>query len=78
MKSLPGNLPDPVVGEVDHFEHLVVVPQPEDVPIQLGDVISVEDQDLRVVRQQLEDVSVFKGQKDKYEKCCDVLGCVLI
>ena len=49
MKCLSGNLPYAIVGEIDDFELFVVVPQSEDVPIQFGNVIPVENQDLSVV-----------------------------
>ena len=58
VKCLSGNLPYAIVGEIDDFELFVVVPQSEDVPIQLGNVIPVENQDLSVVWQQFQNVRI--------------------
>ena len=58
VKGFSGDLSDSVIREINNFKHLVVVPQSEDVPIQTGYVIAIEDQDLGVVWKQLKNIGV--------------------
>ena len=42
VEGLAGDLLDLVVGQIDHFELISVMDDPEDVPVQERDVVAVE------------------------------------
>ena len=46
VKGLARDLLDLIVGQVDHLQLLSVVNQAEDVPVQEGDVVAIEKENL--------------------------------
>jgi hypothetical protein len=46
VERFSGNFLDLVVGEIDDLEVLAVVDDAEDVPVQEGDVVAVENEHL--------------------------------
>lgn len=58
VEGLARDLGDVVVGEVDDLQVLVVVPHPENVPVQELDAVAVEEEHLGAVGQQLQHAGV--------------------